>query len=369
VSARFRRLSDLTPQPLAWLWPERLALGKLALLEGDPGLSKSFLALDLCARLTTGRPWPDGTPGPGPASCVFLSGEDSIEDTIIPRLHTLGADPGRVLLLDRHGGDLDEPLSLPEHTGLVEEAVAEAQARLLVIDPVFAFFGPDVNPSSDPSVRRALGPLADLARRHACAVLLLRHLNKWPGARALYRGLGSIGLAGVCRSVWLVAEEAEGSCRRVLAQVKNNFAGPQPSLAYEVVRPAAGAPTLTWHGPVAVTAQELQARARRRGPTPAARDTATAFLAGVLAGGPLPVRDIWTQARGKGLSPRTLRRAKDELEVRSVWVSRDGRPVSYWLLPGQEPPPAPPGSGEADLEEMLRQLREKYPPPTPLDDM
>jgi hypothetical protein len=85
------------------------------------------------------------------------------------------------------------------------------------------------------------------------------------GARRqdLYRGLGSIGLAGACRSVWLVAEEAEGSCRRVLAQVKDNLAGPQPSLAFEVVRPAAGAPTLTWHGPVAVTAQELQARPRR----------------------------------------------------------------------------------------------------------
>src|SRR4051794_10979761 len=73
-----------------WLWPGRLALGKLALLEGDPGLGKSFVALDLCARLSAGRPWPDGSPTCGPAAAVYLNAEDGVEDTLGPRLCALG---------------------------------------------------------------------------------------------------------------------------------------------------------------------------------------------------------------------------------------------------------------------------------------
>jgi hypothetical protein len=62
-------VSQLAPEPLEWLWTGRLAFGKPALIDGDPDQGKSLLALDLCARLSTGRPMPDGTPGPGPSSC------------------------------------------------------------------------------------------------------------------------------------------------------------------------------------------------------------------------------------------------------------------------------------------------------------
>src|ERR1700757_981542 len=91
-----RRLSRWSTQPVAWLWPGRLALGKLAILDGDPGLGKSLLALVLCARLTTGRPFPDDRPGPGPANVLILSAEDGDQDTLRPRLQALGADLGRV---------------------------------------------------------------------------------------------------------------------------------------------------------------------------------------------------------------------------------------------------------------------------------
>jgi hypothetical protein len=82
---RFRAASEINARPVDWLWPGLLALGELAILEGDPGLGKSFLALDLCARLSNGRPWPDGPPAPAAAS-VYLSGEDSDEATVGPRL-------------------------------------------------------------------------------------------------------------------------------------------------------------------------------------------------------------------------------------------------------------------------------------------
>src|SRR5262245_65586840 len=98
---RFRAISEVPLRLVDWLWPGRLAVGQMAILEGDPGLGKSFLALDLAARLSTGRPWPDAAPAAAPASCVYLNGEDDEHATVGPRLRALGADLARVFLLDR----------------------------------------------------------------------------------------------------------------------------------------------------------------------------------------------------------------------------------------------------------------------------
>src|SRR5579884_2181624 len=144
-SPHFRPASELTLRLVDWLWPGRLAVGEVAVLEGDPGLGKSFVALDLCARLSTGRAWPDGAPAPAPAASVFLSGEDNDEATLGPRLRALGADLTRVFL--------------PDQTGALEQIVAQTGARLVVIDPVMRFLGREVNPASDPDIRRALAPL------------------------------------------------------------------------------------------------------------------------------------------------------------------------------------------------------------------
>src|SRR5437763_9754017 len=198
-----QRVSELTAEPISWLWRWRLALGKLTLLDGDPGLGKSLIALDLCARLSTGRPMPDGSDGLAPSNVLILESEDGPSDTVLPRLQALGADLDRVFVLRR--GEQDELPRLPGQSAALEAVVAETKARLLVIDPVVAFLERGVLTNSDQSVRRALLPLAQLAEGHLCAVLLLRHLNK-RGGRALYRGGGSIGFQGACRTAWLLAE-------------------------------------------------------------------------------------------------------------------------------------------------------------------
>ena len=147
----------------------------------------------------------------------------------------------------------------------------------------------------------------------------------------------------------------------MLAQVKNNLAAAQPALAFEVVRSEGAAPTLNWLGPVALTADGLLARGRRRGPEAEALARAVAFLGEVLAAGPLPLRDVWARAQGHGLSRRTLGRAKNELGVCSVWVKVEGHPVSCWALHDQELPATPPEDDETSLEPWLAPLREKYP--------
>lgn len=364
-----RPVSQLAARPVCWLWPGRLALGKLALLDGDPGLGKSLVTLDLCARLSTGRPFPDGGPCASVGTAVVLNGEDGEEDTIRPRLQALGADLERVFVLPRTRGTTAEPFSLLTGADLLDEALTKTRARLLVIDPVVSFLGPGVFDGSDRSVRRALLPLAQLAEGHGCAVLLVRHLNKRGGSRAVYRGGGSIGFVGACRSGWLVARDPYAPGRCVLAQVKNNLAPPQPSLAYVITPNESGPPTLSWAGPTAWTADQLLASGAGMAPA-TRRDRACDFLAAYLADGPRTSREVWSAAREQELSRRTLERAKQELAVRSVRVYEGGKPRSYWLLKGQQlPDRVSPADAPSDLEPWLAPLRKRFPPSTPLDEL
>src|SRR5439155_10848615 len=133
---------------------------------------------------STGRPFPDGTPSPGPATSLIFNAEDGAADTILPRLRALGADLDRVLVAPR--GDSSAALALPGDLGPLDDLVSQTGARFVVLDPVVAFLQASVLSASDQSVRRALAPLADLAERRQCAIEMVRHLNKKGGGKALY---------------------------------------------------------------------------------------------------------------------------------------------------------------------------------------
>ncbi len=319
----------LRPEPLQWLWRDRLAFGKPALLDGDPGQGKSLVALDLCARLSTGRDMPDGTPGPGVIRPLILQAEDGTADTLLPRLHALGADINQVLTWRaRHG------IRLPTDAAVLRRVVADYGVRFVLIDPVVAYFARGVFLNSDQSVRAALEPLDELAEEHRCAVLLVRHLNKGGGRRALYRGAGSIGLAGACRSVWLIGQDPDDPNRHVLAESKNNLGPPQPSLAYAITLQPAGPPVITWLGPSPYGADHLVSVSA---PSPQ-RDRAAEFLAALLRAGPRRSQDVWAAAEDAGIADRTLRRAADKLGIVYRRVCQGGARETFWLLKGQQLP-------------------------------
>jgi hypothetical protein len=232
-----------------------------------------------------------------------------------------------------------------------------------------AFFDPSVNTSSDQSVRRALLPLARLAEKHHCVILLIRHLNKTGRRQSLYRGGGSIGIVGACRSAWLFAADPVVAGRRVMAPVKNNLAPDQPSLAYELPTREADPLAVVWLGQSNWSANQLLTPQHADRPA-AQRDRACDFLAEVLGQGPRTSREIWAEALKQGVAEHTLRRAKGVLEVRSVRVWADGQRLSYWLLPGQQLPQAADSEDDStDLEPWLAPLRAQFPPPTPLDEL
>ena len=360
---RALRVSELTSEPVRWLWPGYLPLGKLVLLDGDPGLGKSLIALDLCARLSKGQPMPDGKPTPEPGNSLVLEAEDGPEDTVRPRLLALGADPDRVFVVRR--GEGEALPCIPSRLDALESLVVQTQARLLVLAPILGLLDAKVNIGSDPSVRRALDPLDQMAKRQGCAVLMVRHLNK-KASRALYRGGGSIGFQAEARISWLLAADPEApGCRRGLAQIKNNCVPLQPSLSLEIGKDEQGNLKLTWPGQSALTADDLLGK-KPQFEEPSLSQRARDFLLDFLHSGPRRTHAIWEAAVRAGLTRRTLQRASADLNIRSTWVREDGIPRAYWALPDQEVPGV-----EEDpntLEPWLRPLREKYPPPSPLDE-
>jgi hypothetical protein len=358
-------VSQLTPRPVSWLWTGRLALGKLAMLDGDPDLGKSLVTLDLCARLSRGLPFPDGSPSPGPANALVFNGEDDGEDTIRPRLHALGADLDRVFVEQVDANDGSGPLRLPTDWRRLDDALSQTGARVLVIDPIMAFLDPKILAGNDQSVRRALYPLARIAHLHTCAVLLVRHLNKRWGSRSLYRGGGSIAFLGACRSGWLIARDPREPGQCVLAQVKNNLAATQPSLAYTVQLREDGPPLINWLGPHPWSADQLLAGPNARSPERPVH-LARGFLRSFLADGPRKAREIWPAAQIHGFTRRTMRRAKRQEKIATIWSSVDGQPISHWALPGQK---LPADDTIPDLEPWLAPLRERFPPRSPLDDL
>jgi hypothetical protein len=356
--------SEVTPCAYEWLWPGRFALGKLSILDGDPGLGKSLLALDLCARLSRGRAMPDGNAGPSAAAALFINGEDQNEDTTVPRLQALGADLPRVYVIRATQGTM-RPFRMPSQIGMLAEALDRTGARLVVIDPLMAFLDPSVQVMSDPSVRAALDPVKGLAEQRGCTVLFIRHLNKTLRARALYRGLSSIAFTGLCRSSWLVGPDPEQPARTIFAQLKNNLAPAQTSLAYELVRHEGRPPELVWLGSSSYAAETVL-KPPRLGAAETRTLRAAQFLQSFLAGGPKPSHEIWKAAEKEGFARRTLQRAMKRSGIKTKAFSDDGITRRYWLLEGQTMP-----AGLTDpLEAVgLADFAERYPGSTPIDDL
>src|SRR5262245_47364304 len=133
--------SAIEPVPVTWLWEPYLARGKLTLLDGDPGVGKSMVTVDLAARLSRGSPMPGGTAGGEPKIVLLLNAEDDPADTVQPRAATAGADLGRLIHVSGPGG---VPLRFPADVPALEEVVRRFAADLVVIDPMMAFFPPEV---------------------------------------------------------------------------------------------------------------------------------------------------------------------------------------------------------------------------------
>ena len=359
-------LATVQREHVEWIWPGRLARGKLHMLDGDPGLGKSTTALDLAARLSRGAAMPDGSPGMAPAGVVILAAEDGIADTVRPRLEAAGADLDRIVALTAIvDGDGERMPGLPLDLAAIEAGIRQVGAALVIVDPIMAYLPADVNAHRDQDVRRALAPTAALAERTHAAILAIRHLNKSGGAHAVYRGGGSIGIIGAARVGLLVARDPDDDARRIVAVTKNNLAPEPPSLAFQLVPDdVIGAARVEWLGESEHGASALLAIRTDDPEEGGALAEAVDVLRTILADGPMAARAAEREAHDAGITRSTLHRARKAAGVRSDRIGGLGKAGAWqWSL---EPKaltetlrPSPPE--REDLSENVSALADSEP--------
>ena len=313
------RMSDVELTPVEWLWKPYLPFGKLSVLQGNPGEGKTYFAMHLAAACTNGKLLPN-MERMEPFNVIYQTAEDGLGDTVKPRLIEAGADLDRVLVID----DSDVQLTLSDER--IEKAIIENNARLVIIDPIQAYLGADVDMNRANEVRPIFMRLGQVAQRTGCAILLIGHLNKAAGMQSLQRGLGSIDIAAAVRSVMFIGKLKHDPTMRILTHEKSSLAPPGASLAFSLGDEGG----FRWVGEYDITADEMLSgiELQRETKTQQAKDLICALLAG---GKQVLSEDIDKAALERGIPGRTVRDAKRELGDALKSKIVEGRKKVFWM--------------------------------------
>ena len=350
--ARFMKMKDgsthLAPHSLRKTAAEN-AIGKLILLTGDPGLGKSFVTVDMAARVSTGEGWPDCYDQSQPVGSVILFNcEDDIADTVLPQLNCAGGDPSKVIALQgvstidnttgegrQRGFSLDA--DLPK---LIDVLEVNRDVRLVMIDPVSAYCGA-TDSHKNAEVRAMLAPLSDMASKYRVAVIMVTHHAKGSGGKAVYRAIGSLAFAAASRAVWQVEKDLDDDNRRLILMAKINIGEEATGLAYRLKDGA-----VCWEEtPVVMTADEYLAqedrterhpRSGNKGEQSIAVQQATEWLAKKLTGCSVQAKIVRQMADDEDISLSTLKRAKKLVKVKSKRIGFGDKSVCWWTLPESE---------------------------------
>lgn len=326
----------IPPKPVDWLWVGWLVAGKLNILGGQPGTGKTTIALYMAATISRGGIeglcWPDKTFAPL-GQVVIWSGEDGIEDTLIPRLIAAGADMSRVHILR---GTLQNgrtrPFNFDTDLPILSEALIRiGNVRLVIIDSIVQAVSGDANKNA--AVRRGLQPLGELAETHTCAVLGITHVNK--GSRnkdPLERINGSLAFGAVPRVVLIAARGEQMSTdgtppSSVLVRAKTTNADPDGGFEYRIMPMKflhdgrlISASCIDWNPtPLQGSAKEiLRSILDESSPSSdGATDAAARFLRDTLANGPILSSEVELLALAAQIAPSAVKRARKQLGVLS----------------------------------------------------
>jgi Predicted ATP-dependent serine protease len=325
-----QKLSDVERLPIQWLWFNRFAQGKLCLLVGNPGVGKSFMSLDMAARISTGGYWPDGKNLPAGSnqapkgSVIILTAEDSLADTVCPRLDKMEADTNKIFAIEGVHLEKSEEqqkfwiddkvpvtdfFDLSRDILLLEKKLSDIKdVKLIIIDPLSAYYG-KADSHKNAAVRSILAPLAEIAERHNVCIIGISHLRKSASEAAIYRVTGSIGQTAAARATWLIHPDKENQDRRLFVCLKNNLSREKTGLAFEIV----DGRIEYEHNIINESADDIFGYESEHGVNV---QEAIEFLDGLFVEDPNPKAiDALEKARKAGISERTLRRAKTALNI------------------------------------------------------
>lgn len=302
-------MNDVVTEEVAWLWPGYIPAGKLTIVRGNPGEGKTMLMMHVISRLTQGRPLPSEPDDAfrDPVNCIYQTAEDGLGDTIKPRLEANGADCSRVFVID----ETKDPLSFSDER--IEAAIRETKAKLFILDPLQAYLGAGVDMYRANEVRPQFHTLKVIAERTGCAIVLIEHLNKMKGMKAISRGLGSMDITGAARSVLLLAKPNPKEENVFLAPVKSNLTALNTTLVFTVEDNC-----MFFEGTADLTADELLESTKAEY-TQSKLDFVKEMLTGLFASGvDIPADKIYTFMKFQDVSKRTVDSAKKELGIKSL---------------------------------------------------
>lgn len=314
------KMSEIQSQEVAWLWYPFIPYGKLTIVQGDPGDGKTMLVLNIAAKLSKGEGIDSEMKLTEPLTVIYQSAEDGLADTVKPRLEAAGANCENISVID----ESIKSLSMIDER--LEEAVIRTKAKLLILDPIQAYLGGDMDMNRANEARDMTKRLSLLAEKYKCAILLIGHMNKAGGNKAAHRGMGSIDFFAVARSVLLVGRiEGEPDLRAVV-QIKNNLAAFGHSKAFHLTETG-----FEWIGDYEITADEVlggiapkvnkleQAKKMLR----ELAETSTSVQSS----------EIFDMAEDLNISKRTLENAKKELGIKARRIGNSW----YWDLDKVKP--------------------------------
>jgi putative DNA primase/helicase len=345
--------ANIKPEQILWLWKNWLALGKLHIIAGQPGVGKSTIALKIAAAISSGGKLPDGSKAERGAVIIW-SGEDDAADTLIPRLEASGADMNRVHIVrgvkdDKGKRPFDPSKDVP---GLLAAVKSIGGAALIIIDPIVMAIAADSHKNAE--TRRGLQPLVDLSADLAAALLGVTHFTKGTEGRSpIDRVTGSLAFGALSRVVMIAAKKQDEDGKpgaRVLMLAKSNIGPDEGGFEYELQNtplfsnPEIIASVVAWGGVIEGNARDVLAEAETvKGDDDEGERTtfreAKDFLLDFLMGGPRPANDVYTSSRKAGHSARTIKRAKAELKISSGKTGEGGSWV--WSLPNPLAPLEP----------------------------
>lgn len=313
------RMSEVQQTEVEWLWYPYIPFGKLTIIQGNPGEGKTFFAMQLAAACTNRRFLPQMDPFE-PFNMIFQTAEDGLGDTVKPRLLSAEADLERVLVID----DADNPLTLADER--IENAIRENNARLVIIDPLQAFLGANVDMNRANEIRPIFRRLADVAQAANCAIVMIGHLNKATGSQSTYRGLGSIDITAVVRSLLFIGKVRTDPTTRVIVHEKSSLAPPGQSLAFSL----GDEKGFRWIGAYDISAEDLLAGGEGS-KTELKQEQAAKLIEQFLSEGrKVSIAEINKEAVERGISERTVRLARNSMGDK-IASERQGKDWWIWF--------------------------------------
>lgn len=304
--------ADIKTVQVDWLWYPYIPFRKLTIINGDPGSGKTMLSAYMLSKTSLGEALDGSDEQVEPITSIYLNAEDGLSDTIKPRLEMLKANCEKIYSID----ELEDPLSMQDER--IEAAIVRTNARLVILDPIQAYLGADVDMHRANEVRPVLKHLGSLAEKYNCAIVLIGHMNKG-NSKALYKGVGSIDFAAFARSILTIGRIKNEDIRAIM-HTKSSLAPAGSTLAFNLSIENG----FQWLGEYDISEDDLLSGSSGTSKLEQAKH----LINRLLQDGPMLTTKIMEEAKNFNIGKTTMNAAKEQLKVKSIKKND----VWYWTI-------------------------------------